>query len=89
MSITLSPEQEQIIQILLATGKFNSVDEVIQTALRLLEEETRSYQGWLEETRTKIDEGIASLEKGERIDGETFINQLLTKLKKAKQAYFC
>ncbi|MFN6561144.1 MAG: type II toxin-antitoxin system ParD family antitoxin [Nostoc sp. ChiSLP01] len=36
MSITFSPEQEQIIQVLLATGKFNSVDEVIQTALRLL-----------------------------------------------------
>ncbi|WP_366941956.1 hypothetical protein [uncultured Nostoc sp.] len=32
---------------MLATGRFNSVDEVIQTALRLLAEETLSYQGWL------------------------------------------
>jgi len=86
MSITFSPEQEQIIQVLLATGRFNSVDEVIQTALRLLAEETLSYQGWLEETRTKIDEGIASLERGEGINGETFVNQLLTQLKQAKEA---
>lgn len=86
MSITLSPEQEQIIQVLLATGRFHSVDEVIKSALRLLEEETISNQGWLEETRTKIDEGIASLERGEGIDGETFVNQLLTQLKQAKKA---
>jgi antitoxin ParD1/3/4 len=86
MSITFSPEQEQIIQVLLATGKFNSVDEVIQTALRFLAEETLSDQEWLAETRTKIDEGIASLERGEGIDGETFVNQLLTQLKQAKEA---
>ncbi|WP_373528002.1 type II toxin-antitoxin system ParD family antitoxin [Nostoc sp.] len=86
MSITFSPEQEQIIQVLLATGQFKNVDEVNQTALRLLAEETLSQQVWLEETRTKIDEGIASLEKGEGIDGETFVNQLLTQLKQAKEA---
>ncbi|MEA5605501.1 type II toxin-antitoxin system ParD family antitoxin [Nostoc sp. UHCC 0252] len=86
MSITFSPEQEQIIQVLLATSKFNSVDEVIQTALRFLAEETLSEQEWLAETRTKIDEGIASLERGEGIDSETFVNQLLTQLKQEKEA---
>lgn len=86
MSITFSPEQQQIIQVLLATGRFHSVDEVIQTALHLLAEETLSDQAWLEETRTKIAEGIASLERGEGIDGETFVNQLLTQLKQAKEA---
>ncbi|MEH1853466.1 MAG: type II toxin-antitoxin system ParD family antitoxin [Nostoc sp.] len=86
MSITFSPEQEKIIQVLLATGQFKNVDEVIQTALRLLAEETLSQQVWLEETRTKIDEGIVSLERGEGIDGETFVNQLLTQLKQAKEA---
>jgi antitoxin ParD1/3/4 len=86
MAITLSTEQEQIIEVLLATGKFNSVDEVIQTALRLLEEETFSAQEWIEETRTKIDEGIASLARGEGIDGETFVNQLLEQLQQVKKA---
>ncbi|MEH2385824.1 MAG: type II toxin-antitoxin system ParD family antitoxin [Nostoc sp.] len=71
---------------MLATGRFNSIDQVIQTALCLLAEETLSDQEWLEETRTKIDQGITSLERGERIDGETFVNQLLTQLKQAKEA---
>ncbi|MEH2265784.1 hypothetical protein [Nostoc sp.] len=56
MSITFSPEQEQLIQVLLA-DRFNSVD---------------SEQEWFEETRIKIDEGIASLERREGIDGEIF-----------------
>jgi antitoxin ParD1/3/4 len=86
MSITLTIEQEKVIQGLLATGRFNSSDEVIQAALRLLEEENRSYQGWLDETRAKINEGIESLERGEGIDGETFVNELLGKLKQAKEA---
>lgn len=84
MHITLKPEQEKVVQVLLATGRFHTTDEVIQAALRLLEEENRSYQVWLDETRAKIDEGIASLERGEGIDGETFVNQLLMQLKQAK-----
>jgi putative addiction module CopG family antidote len=39
MSITLTPEQEGMIQVLLETGKFNNIDEVIETALRVLVEE--------------------------------------------------
>ncbi|MBD6619763.1 hypothetical protein FNW02_29110 [Komarekiella sp. 'clone 1'] len=46
-------------------------------ASSLLEQENLSYQVWLDETRTLVDEGIASLERGEGIDGETFVNQLL------------
>ncbi|MCC5648446.1 type II toxin-antitoxin system ParD family antitoxin [Nostoc sp. XA013] len=63
-----------MIQILLAIGRFHSVDEVIQTALRLLAEETLFDQAWLEEIRTKVDEEIALLERREGIDDETFVN---------------
>lgn len=86
MNITLTPEQEKVVQVFLATGRFQSADQVIQAALRLLEEENQSYQAWLDETRAKIDEGIASLESGEGIDGETFVNQLLAKFKQAQEA---
>jgi antitoxin ParD1/3/4 len=84
MSITLTPEQEKIIQDLLATGKFNSSSEVIQAALRLLEQESYNDPVWVEETRTKVKEGIASLEHGEGIDGETFVNKLLQNLQQVK-----
>ncbi|HEY9640770.1 MAG TPA: type II toxin-antitoxin system ParD family antitoxin [Coleofasciculaceae cyanobacterium] len=36
MSIILTPEQEELIQIQLQTGRFNSAEEVIQAALQLL-----------------------------------------------------
>lgn len=85
MSITLTPEQEKIIYDFLATGKFKSVGEVIQAALNLLEQENLAYQVWLEETRTLVDEGIASLQRGEGIDGETFVNQLLADLHQVKE----
>lgn len=86
MSIILTSEQEKIIQNLLATGKFNNVGEVIQAALSLLEQENVSYQAWLDEARTLVDEGIASLEHGEGIDGETFVNQLLADLQQVKES---
>lgn len=85
-SITLTSNQEQLIQNLLATGKFNNVGEVIQAALSLLEQETLADQAWLDETRILIDEGIASLENGEGIDGETFVNNLLTNLQNIKES---
>lgn len=85
MGITLTPEQQKIIKDLLATGNFNSVGEVIQAALSLLEQERLAYQVWVDETRANIDEGIVSLERGEGIDGETFVNQLLADLQQVKK----
>ena len=87
MIITLTPEQDKIVKDLLATGKFNSVGEVVQAALSLLEQDRLGYQVWVDETRGKIDEGIASLERGEGIDGETFVNQLLADLQQVKKSH--
>lgn len=36
---SLTPEQEEMIQVLLGTGIFNNIDEVIETALHVLFEE--------------------------------------------------
>jgi antitoxin ParD1/3/4 len=68
------------------SGQYQTVDDVIQAALDLLEEQDKADEQWVIETRAKVDEGIASLERGEGIDGETFVNQLLSKLKLAKEA---
>lgn len=40
-------------------------------------------QEWIEEIRAKIDEDFAALERGETLDGETFVNQLLEKLEQS------
>jgi antitoxin ParD1/3/4 len=86
MSITLNLEQESIVANLIATGSFQTADEVLQAALRLLETERQSYQTWVAETREKVQEGIESLDRGEGIDGETVVNELLVKLQRAKEA---
>lgn len=86
MNITLKPEQEALIHAKLQSGKYQTVEDVIEAALRLLDEQDTAYEHWLIETRTKVDEGIASLERGEGIDGETFVNQLMAELKQAKEA---
>lgn len=85
MSITLNSEQEAIVTNLIATGNFQTADEVLQVALRLLEKERQSYQSWLAETREQVKEGIASLDRGEGIDGDTVVNDLLAKLRQAKE----
>jgi antitoxin ParD1/3/4 len=84
MSITLNPEQETIIANLIATGGFQTADEVLQVALKLLEQERHSYQLWLTETREQVKEGIESLDRGEGVDGETVVNDLLAKLRQVK-----
>lgn len=86
MNITLKPEQEALIQAKLQSGRYQTVDDVIQAALHLLDERDRAYEQWVTETRAKVDEGIVSLERGEGIDGETSVNQLLEELKQAKAA---
>jgi antitoxin ParD1/3/4 len=81
MSITLNHKQETIVANLIATGSFQTADEVLQVALTLLEKERRSYQAWVAQTRDLVNHGIESLERGEGIDGETVVNDLLAKLR--------
>ena len=86
MNIILKPEQEALIRAKLQSGQYQTIDDVIQAALDLLDKQDKAYEEWVIETRAKVDEGIASLERGEGIDSETFVNQLLSKLKLAKEA---
>ncbi len=80
MSITLNSEQETIVANLIATGRFQTADEVVQVASRLLETDGQSYQSWVIQTRTQAQAGIDSLERGEGVDGETAVNDLLARI---------
>ncbi len=85
MRITLNSEQESIVANLISTDGFQTADEVLQVALKLLEKERQSYRLWLTQTREKVQEGIESLDRGEGLDGETVVNDLLAKLRQAKE----
>ncbi|MBD1929657.1 type II toxin-antitoxin system ParD family antitoxin [Trichocoleus sp. FACHB-90] len=85
MSISLKPEQEQFIQEQLKTGKYQTVDQVIIEAFRLLEERDKDYEQWVQETREKIDAAAASLDRGEGQDGEEVVNRILERFRQVRQ----
>jgi antitoxin ParD1/3/4 len=86
MSISLTPDQERFVQSKLQAGKYDSAEEVLEIALRLLEEFDRSEAAWVEDVRGKIDAAIAASEQTDPVDGETFVNGILDRFQQAKQA---
>lgn len=79
MEITLNEKQEQFIATQLASGKFTHADEVVNTALSLLEKLQTEYQDWMAETRSKVEVAVLEMEQGKGLDGETFIAEILNK----------
>jgi antitoxin ParD1/3/4 len=65
------------------------VDEIIVVALELLayrneHPQSDRYPEWVEETRLQV-AGLAQLERGEGIDGETVIARLPQKFRKIRE----
>lgn len=77
MEITLNKQQEQFIANQLAQGNFTNPDEVVTVAFRLLEKLQTDYQDWLTETRDKLDMAALELDRGEAVDGETVVLEIL------------
>lgn len=84
MNISLKPEQEQFIQEKLRSGKYETIDELITEAFRLLEERDRYYENWVDETRKKVAVGISQLDRGEGVDGEEVFKELLEEIEQAR-----
>lgn len=85
MSIVFTPEQEQFIQEQMARGRFNSPDEVLAEAFKLLQEKYQEYESWIETVRQQVDEAAAELDRGEGIPLETVMEQLQDKFRQAKE----
>ncbi len=85
MSISLSPDQERLIQTKLQTGKYSSAEEVLEIALRLLDKYDLADAAWSEEIGEKIDEAISASEQTPPIDGEMFINQILERFQQDRR----
>ena len=58
------------------TGHYNSATAEVREALRGLEERDRIQQLKVQDLRKKINQGWASLELGEGVDGEEFFRAL-------------
>lgn len=85
MNIQLKPELEQYIQAQVATGRYDSAEEVISKALKLLAKWDKGYQQWVEETREKVEVAIEQLDRGEGSDVEVVVERLRDKLRKARE----
>ena len=86
MAIQLKPEQEKFIEEQVASGKYNSPQEVVDTMFQVFGNLQSEYDEWVKETRDKVDVAIAEIERGEGLDGETVITEILEKFKKAREA---
>lgn len=86
MSISLTPNQERFIQTKLQAGKYRSAEEVLEVALRLLDEYDGAETEWVEDVREKIDAAIAASDHTPPIDGETFVNQILERFQQVRRA---
>ena len=86
MAIVLKPEQEQFIQSQIDAGQFSNPEQVIDTAFRLLEQQSAEYLQWVEEVRGKIAIAQDEVARGEVLDGETVVNDILERFRKARAA---
>ncbi len=80
MNVNLTPKLEKLVQNKVNTGRYNSASEVVREALRLLEENDKIRAAQLAGLRIRIDEGLASLDRGEGVDGERFMGKLISDL---------
>ena len=79
MNVSLTPELENFVLQKVATGRYNSANEVIREALRLLEDHDKTRAAQLDELRAGLDRRTAALDRGEGLDGEAVFARILAK----------
>ncbi|WP_008309057.1 hypothetical protein [Leptolyngbya sp. PCC 6406] len=79
MEVTLSPQISKLVEQQIASGQYDSIDELFEVALSLLAKRDQ-YDQWVREVGEKIDVAIQQLEQVEGIDGETAILQFRQRL---------
>lgn len=85
MKVNLSPDQERFIPTKLEGEKYRTEEEILEIALRLLDEYDRSEAEWVEDVRVKIDAAFEASELTVPVDGETFVNCILERFEQVKQ----
>jgi antitoxin ParD1/3/4 len=86
MAIVLKPEHEQFIQSQIDAGKFTNPEQVIDTAFRLLEQQSAEYLQWVNDVREKVTIARDEVARGEVLDGETVVNDILERFRQARAA---
>jgi antitoxin ParD1/3/4 len=74
MNISLTPEQERLIQDKLQAGKYRTAEEVLEIALLLLDKYDHADAEWTADMGEKIDVAIEASEHTSPVDGEAVVN---------------
>jgi antitoxin ParD1/3/4 len=90
MNILLTPEQAEIIQQKLQSGRYQNVNDAIYRAIQLLDEwddnTLTEDPDWIASTQQKVDLEIDSLAANGDTDGTIVVNRLLEKFRQARQS---
>ena len=76
ISVNLTSDLAGFVQEQTRSGKYTSASEVVQEALRLLEAAEQIRADRIRDAKAKIAEGLASLNRGEGLDGEGVFREL-------------
>jgi antitoxin ParD1/3/4 len=76
MNVSLTPELERLVEAKVQSGLYRSSSEVVEDALRLLEQRDSD----MKELRARMDEALAEADRGEVVDGEEFMQRMLDEL---------
>ena len=75
ISVSFTPQQAEFLAACVASGRYQSMSEVVREGLRLLEDSQERRQAELERARALIQEGADQLDRDEVVDGETFFRE--------------
>jgi antitoxin ParD1/3/4 len=77
MNVTLPPELDRWVKERVGTGRFRSADGAIRAGLLLLQRQEEECRTKLEALRTDLQVGIDQLDRGEGVDGEMAVEEVL------------
>ena len=80
LNVSLTAELESFVETRLASGRYQTASEVVREGLRLLELQERDREAAHAALKSKLKRAAAQAERGELVDGEEFITQLLARL---------
>jgi antitoxin ParD1/3/4 len=80
LNVSLTPELEQFVQERVASGRYQTASEVVREGLRLLELQERDRDAAYKALKAKLKRGAEQAERGEVVDGEEFLEQLIDRL---------
>jgi antitoxin ParD1/3/4 len=75
ISVSVTPQQAEFLARCVASGRYQSVSEVLREAIRMFEDRQTERAAELARVRTMIDEGLDAIDRGEIIDADTFFSE--------------